>query len=51
VETAITTAMAYTHQYVKAIRAGKFSPRVPNGGCPSYCPAAVWCWRYNGVKR
>jgi len=43
---AIATAIAYTHQYVNAIRAGKFSPRVPPNGCPSYCPATAWCWRF-----
>jgi ATP-dependent helicase/DNAse subunit B len=51
VETAIATAVAYTHQYVNAIRAGRFEPRTPPGGCPSYCPATAWCWRYSGVKR
>ncbi len=50
-ETAVTTALAYTRQYVNAIRAGKFEPRTPAGGCPSYCPATAWCWRYKGVKR
>ncbi len=38
-------------RYVEAIRAGKFEPRVPPGGCPSYCPATAWCWRFSGVRR
>ena len=51
VEAAIQIAIAHTHRYVEAIRAGKFEPRVPPGGCPSYCPAMAWCWRFSGVKR
>ena len=31
---------------VPGVRAGEFPPKVPKGGCPSYCPAASWCWRY-----
>jgi len=51
VEVAIQIAIAHTRRYVEAIRAGKFEPRVPPGGCPSYCPAMAWCWRFSGVKR
>jgi hypothetical protein len=28
------------------VRTGRFPPKPPKGGCPSYCPAAGWCWRY-----
>jgi hypothetical protein len=28
------------------IHAGIFPPDPPRGGCPNYCPAAAWCWRY-----
>lgn len=45
-EAAIALAVAHTHRYVQAIRAGQFEPRVPPGGCPSYCPATAWCWRF-----
>jgi RecB family exonuclease len=31
---------------VLGVRAGKFPPKPPKGGCPSYCPAVGWCWRY-----
>jgi RecB family exonuclease len=51
VEAAIAAAVDYAHEYVKAIRAGRFEPRVPPGGCPSYCPATAWCWRFSGVMR
>ncbi|MBS1245642.1 MAG: hypothetical protein H6R36_297, partial [Chloroflexi bacterium] len=50
VEAAIEIAIAHTRRYVEAIRAGKFEPRVPPGGCPSYCPATAWCWRFRGVR-
>lgn len=33
-------------QIINNIRAGIFIPRPPSGGCPSYCPAVLWCWRY-----
>ncbi len=32
--------------HLAGIRAGQFSPRPPDGGCPSYCPAIAFCWRY-----
>ncbi|MCX6016899.1 MAG: PD-(D/E)XK nuclease family protein [Chloroflexi bacterium] len=28
------------------VRAGKFAPFAPEGGCPEYCPAAGFCWSY-----
>jgi ATP-dependent helicase/DNAse subunit B len=31
---------------IHGIRSGEFPPKPPKGGCPSYCPAAGWCWRY-----
>lgn len=31
---------------INGIRSGDFSPQPPKGGCPAYCPAAQWCWRY-----
>lgn len=32
--------------HVRHIRAGDFQPAPPEGGCPSYCPATAFCWRY-----
>jgi RecB family exonuclease len=46
IEQALALAVEHTHRYVEAIRAGRFEPRVPPGGCPSYCPATTWCWRF-----
>jgi hypothetical protein len=31
---------------VAGIRSGNFVPTPPDGGCPEYCPAAAWCWKY-----
>ena len=31
---------------VTGVRSGEFPPIPPKGGCPEYCPAAQWCWRY-----
>lgn len=31
---------------IAGVRAGRFGPRPPEGGCPAYCPAASFCWHY-----
>lgn len=31
---------------VTGIRAGRFRPEPPASGCPEYCPAVAFCWRY-----
>jgi hypothetical protein len=46
VETAIETAVTHAWQAVGHIRGGRFTPQPPAGGCPSYCPAAGFCWQY-----
>ena len=46
VEAACDTAIAHVFRHVAAIRAGQFQPHPPAEGCPSYCPAAAFCWRY-----
>lgn len=33
-----------------AVRAGAFQPAPPSGGCPSYCAALTWCWRYQPAE-
>jgi len=45
-EAAYRTALAQIRRILAGIRSGKFPPIPPKGGCPSYCPAAQWCWRY-----
>lgn len=46
VEAAIETVRGYLLHIVTGIRSGEFPPMPPKGGCPEYCPAAQWCWRY-----
>ena len=45
-EAAFETAVDYIAHYIASIRAGEFQPQPPAGGCPSYCPAGNFCWRY-----
>ncbi len=47
-EGAARMALMHIGRYLEQIRAGNFAPLAPRGGCPSYCPAALWCWRYDG---
>jgi hypothetical protein len=46
VEGAAEAAMGYVRAYVVAVRAGRFAPTPPSGGCPDHCPAVGFCWRY-----
>jgi len=46
VEGAFQAAAQHVAAHVKNIRAGRFRPVPPAGGCPSYCPAIAFCWRY-----
>ncbi len=39
-------AKAVAFDYVRNAQAADFPPMPPEGGCPSYCPALEWCWRY-----
>ncbi len=43
---AIETAVAHAWEAVRGARRGYFAPQPPGEGCPSYCPAAGFCWRY-----
>jgi len=43
---AIEVALDKAWEAVRGARAGHFVPRPPQGGCPSYCPAVAFCWRY-----
>ena len=46
VEAAYAAAIAHIGSHVKGIRAGHFKPKPPAEGCPSYCPAVGFCWKY-----
>jgi RecB family exonuclease len=48
---AYATARGHVRRIVEGIRAGDFRPIPPPGGCPNYCPAAAWCWRYQPARR
>ncbi len=45
-EAAFEIAVKHIGDHVAGIRAGHFEPRPPEEGCPSYCPATNFCWRY-----
>lgn len=47
-QAAMEHVVALAWEAVRGARAGAFVPRVPAGGCPSYCPAAAYCWHYRG---
>lgn len=46
VEAAFALAVAHIGGHVTGIRTGHFEPKAPEEGCPSYCPAVNFCWRY-----
>jgi len=45
-EAATQTAVEMAWEAIRGARAGHFVPRPPPDGCPSYCPAAAFCWHY-----
>jgi ATP-dependent helicase/DNAse subunit B len=47
VEAAIELAVDFAWQAVRGARSGDFIPKAPPDGCPSYCPAIGFCWRYS----
>jgi ATP-dependent helicase/nuclease subunit B len=42
----IEIAKEHLSRIVPGIRQAQFPPVPPKGGCPAYCPASAWCWRY-----
>jgi len=50
-QAAIALAVQHVGKIAGGIRQGVFEPRPPQGGCPSYCPAADWCWHYQPESR
>ena len=45
-EAAYELARAHVGRIVIGVRSGEYPPEPPPGGCPSYCAASAWCWRY-----
>jgi len=43
---AMEAATEHAFEAVRGIRAGAFAPHPPEEGCPSWCPAATFCWHY-----
>jgi hypothetical protein len=46
VDAAFDIAVAHIGKHVTGIREGHFEPKAPDEGCPSYCPAVNFCWKY-----
>ncbi|MDH4208257.1 MAG: PD-(D/E)XK nuclease family protein, partial [Anaerolineae bacterium] len=44
---AIKVTLDKAWEAVRGARSGRFVPQPPQGGCPSYCPAVPFCWRYS----
>jgi ATP-dependent helicase/nuclease subunit B len=42
----LDVAIVKSWEAVRGARGGLFAPRAPDDGCPSYCPAVGFCWRY-----
>jgi RecB family exonuclease len=47
---AIDVATQHAREYARRIRRGEFPPVPPEDGCPFYCPAAEWCWRFSPTR-
>ena len=45
-EAAMELAVRHAWEAVRSARAGRFTPHPPADGCPSWCPAAGFCWHY-----
>jgi hypothetical protein len=45
-QAAMALAINYAWEAVHGVRRGDFPPQPPAGGCPSYCPAVGFCWKY-----
>jgi ATP-dependent helicase/DNAse subunit B len=45
-EEAIDEAVSHAWKSIRGARQGDFTAHAPADGCPSYCPAAAFCWNY-----
>jgi len=46
IQAAYAVLKSHLEHSLNGIRQGDFAPQAPRGGCPEYCPARTWCWRY-----
>ena len=49
VEGAIANMLSQVNKLVDGYASGKLYPAPPAGGCPFYCAAAQFCWRYHAA--
>jgi ATP-dependent helicase/nuclease subunit B len=49
IDAAFKLVQQHVSNHVRNIRAGQFQPVPPEDGCPSYCPAVAFCWRYTSA--
>jgi len=47
VEGAFQVVTQHLENAIGGISRADFHPKKPAGGCPEYCPAKLWCWRYS----
>jgi len=43
---AIQVVLQHLQVVMDGLNKADFRPQVPVSGCPDYCPARLWCWRY-----
>lgn len=46
VDAAFEKATTHALSHASRVRVGDFAPHSPEGGCPPWCPATAFCWRY-----
>ena len=49
-QAAYEVAVESIKNIVHAVKNGEFPPQPTKGECPTYCPAASWCWRYKPAR-
>ena len=45
-DAAFEKATAHALAHASRVARGDFAPHPPEGGCPAWCPATAFCWRY-----
>ena len=48
---AVDVALRHVNTYVQGIQSGEFAPAPPPDGCPAFCSARLFCWRYQPSSR
>ncbi|MCX6055353.1 MAG: PD-(D/E)XK nuclease family protein [Chloroflexi bacterium] len=46
IDLAYRVVREHLKRIVSGIRSAQFQPETPVSGCPDYCPAVQWCWRF-----